>query len=204
MIPIERFCHYFNQVLIESGYAYTCMYDQNESNNIEFFHIVRNEVRTERMSIIDPIVNNFNFSVRVVDVDKFFNHFKDRLGNDKKFIHLKKSSEDINTWTNWSIDKHIVGDTISFTLTGGLYRIFLVVLLICESVVISRKLPKFSLGDRVVTNFGKSIIYDYIYDVENDDIEYVCLLSEIDYDPRSFPESSIKFDRDDKIDKILK
>lgn len=206
MIPIERFCHYFNQVLMESGYRYTCMYNRNTSNNIEFFDIFRNEVRTERISIIDPMIDNFKFSVCVGDVDIFFNHFSRQLGNDKQFIHLKLLSklEDPNTWRGWSIDKHIVDDTVSFTLSGGLYRIFLTVLLICESSVISKKSPKFSLGDRVVTNFGKSIVCDYIYDHENDDIEYVCVLEERDYDPRSFPEKSIKFDRDDKIDKILK
>jgi hypothetical protein len=83
-------------------------------------------------------------------------------------------------------------------------------LLINESLFLSTNDPKFLRGDSVMTNFGKAFIYDYLYDIESDGIEYVCGMGDfveeysesIDY--RSIIGNDIRFDRNYKIDKILK
>ena len=209
MIPIERFSHYFNRILIDCGYPYYCIYDQNNRNNIRFFSNSARLVNNLE-SIYDPLIFNFKYTISSKNIDKLLEHFNSRsnlvIQYDKPYVgyFYLNSSEKPNSEIDFIYE--IINDTITFIINGGLYKIFLLTMLICESNVISKGENKFVIGDSILSNFGRSRIEDYLYDVKNDSIEYVCFFnnSSDEGEFRSLEEKDIRFDRDKKIDNILK
>ncbi len=185
------------------------MYDQNMRGNIRFMVKKMDDVSYELESIYDPLISGFRYSVDVDNVDGFLEHFDSRLNIGKPYIYYGYLSRIELPNPNLEVTYSVCEGVVNFDMSGGLYNIFTTLMLVGESLFLSKEVPKFNLEDRVITNFGNGYIYDYIYDVRNEDIEYVCCLDGISYSDslsefRSIDGDSIKVDRDYKIDKILK
>lgn len=220
MIPAERFSYRFNQILSDGEYPYISIYDQNMDGNIRFMFKRFDGDAYELESIYDPTIYGFRYSISVDDINKFFDHFNSRLKIGKEYIKYGYLSRIVDPNQNLEISQ-IVSDSknsIDFDISGSLYRIFITLLLINESSFVSKNIPKFAINDRVITNFGNGCVFDYIYDVKNDNIEYVCLIDPDPYMPlskmstptipstnvfRSIGFDRLRIDRDHKIEKIL-
>lgn len=215
MVPIERFSHEFNSILLGFGYPYLCMYDQNMKGNIRFMIKKSNDLSSGLESIYDPIIDNLKYSVSTDNVDSLIHHFNSRLKFGKPYIYYGYLSKLENPNSSLEINYDVInimsgGNSVEFDICGGLYNIFSTLLLINESLFLSTSDPKFLRGDCVMTNFGKAFVYDYLYDIKSDGIEYVCGMGDfveeysesIEY--RSIIGDDIRFDRNYKIDKILK
>jgi len=201
-----------------------CIYDQNLKGNIRFMKKISNhndmvyglssnwsrKHHSELDPVYDPIIENFRYSICVENMDHFMDYFNSRIPRGKPYIYYGYLNRIDSPRNNLEIQYSIKDRDIEFDISGGLYNLFCVLLLIQESNNLSKNDPKFKIDDRVLTNFGKAFIYDYILDIKNNEIEYVCGVGDyrsryddsIEY--RSIPSSHIKFDRDHKIDKILK
>ncbi len=236
MVAIERFSHYFNDLVRSMDYPFISKYWPGEWK-IKFVNKQYNEHGFEYVDIGEPIIHDFEYKVEAKDLplNKIAEYFHSNIDS-KSWMKCGKNLELIKS------DSLIVSDGIIFTISGSLYRIFISVMIVQEAISFYRKLPKFRKGDVVFANentYSRStdllsgikksnrlIIEDYLYDVEEDKIKFICVeicgdyginrldemfsidISDTVYTGRAslytLDENSIRIDRDYMIDKIIK
>lgn len=205
MISLERFCYYFN----EHGIIHQLMsrYGGDSSGQVSF--LLR--IGFTDADLSDPGVLLINSGD---NDDKLFEYLKTCLNKEREWIRTEDLS-DYNKFANkpfgLEIDHSEYGEYIKFTMSGSVDNIFKASLSILESESFIRNPPMFNIGDRIIHNTMNFLIVDYIYDVVDDTLNYVCKKFinlndgiEIDDDYRIVKSSDVRSDRNYIIDSIIR
>ncbi len=201
MISLERFCYYFN----EHGIIRQLMsrYGGDSSSQVSF--LLRSGFTDADLS--DPGVLLINSGD---NDDKLFEYLKTCLNKEREWVRI-----DYNKFTNkpfgLEIEHSESGEQIEFIMSGSADSIFKASLSILESESFIRNPPMFNIGDRIIHNTMNFLIMDYIYDVVDDTLNYVCKKFinlndgiEIDDDYRIVKSSDARSDRNHIIDSIIR
>ena len=159
-----QFCYYFN----EHGIIRQLMsrYGGDSSSQVSF--LLRSGFTDADLS--DPGVLLINSGD---NDDKLFEYLKTCLNKEREWVRI-----DYNKFTNkpfgLEIEHSESGEQIEFIMSGSADSIFKASLSILESESFIRNPPMFNIGDRIIHNTMNFLIMDYIYDVVDDTLNYVC------------------------------
>ena len=187
---------------MDGDIRYRIFYDQTMRGSISIFSRDTNE------DVYDPLIENFIYKLNIPNIDNFINHYNQRIDIGKPFIYYKHLNKIEHPRKDLVSKLKIENKDIHFHVSGSLYNIFSIMMIIHESECVSRFNPKFKNSDVAITNFGNAMIEDYSYDPTSNSIDYICSFQGINYaeklDFRSIPGEFLKHDRNFKIDSIIK
>mgnify|MGYP001378240403 CR=1 FL=1 len=158
MISLERFCHFFNDL----GYPLISRYGGDKIGQVSF--IIRSG------SNIADVNNEYLFKIECDKITEIIDYFKECDIN-RIWINM-----DYNKFNTRPFDRNIeiLDRSVHLRMFGGIESVFTSVLSLLESRSFIINTPRFKIGDRIIHNSMNFLIIDYIYDVLDNNLNYVC------------------------------
>lgn len=163
MISLERFCDYFSRLYT---HPFISRYGGTEIGQVSF--LIKsgyNECDLDK---------RMEYSLNVDDIDGFMEYFNLCSIKDREWINIDYNKF-IGCPFDLDIDINQSDGVISFSMFGSIDKIFKTILSILEAESFIKNPPKFKIDDRIIYNTMTFLVTDYIYDVEDKTMSYVCM-----------------------------